>query len=136
MRMLGVSRLATTGQHVLIMDYADQGDLTTYLRKNRDLSWTRKLEILSNLATSLIDFHNAGMIHRDVHGGNILVETRENNSGLTDYGLSIRKDDASNHKKTFGVMPYVAPEILGGEPYTQVFDTTFHTMLRPLRTHK
>ena len=125
MRMLGVSRFAATGEHVLVLDYADQGDLITYLRKNPDLSWARKFDILSSLATSLNNFHDAGMIHRDFHSGNILVQTRENNAELTDYGLSIHKDDALNHKKTFGIMTYVAPEILGGETYTQAFDTTF-----------
>ena len=125
MCVLGVSRLNSTGKHVLVMDYADLGDLTTFLRKNPDLSWTRKLQILLQLARSLNDFHQAGMIHRDIHGGNVLIESRENNADLTDYGLSIRADEAEKYKEVFGVMPYVAPEVLSGKPYTQVFVKNF-----------
>jgi len=102
------------------MDYADLGDLTTYLRKNPDLSWTRKMQILLQLVESLYDFHETGMIHRDIHGGNVLIESRENNADLTDYGLSIHENDAEKHKGVFGVMPYVAPEVLRGMPYSQV----------------
>ena len=102
------------------MDYADLGDLTSFLRKNPDLSWSRKLQILSKLVKSLRDFHEAGMIHRDIHAGNVLIESRENNADLTDYGLSIRADEAEKYKEVFGVMPYVAPEVLSGKPYTQV----------------
>ena len=125
MCILGVSRLNSTGKHVLVMDYADLGDLTTFLLKNPDLSWTRKLQILLKLARSLKDFHEAGMIHRDIHGGNVLIESRENNADLTDYGLSIRADEAEKYKEVFGVMPYVAPEVLSGKPYTQVFVKNF-----------
>ena len=125
MCILGVSRLNSTGKHILVMDYADLGDLTTFLRKNPDLSWTRKLQILLQLARSLNDFHQAGMIHRDIHGGNVLIESRENNADLTDYGLSIRADEAEKYKEVFGVMPYVAPEVLSGKPYTQVFVKNF-----------
>ena len=135
MCIVGVSRLMTTGKHILVMDYADLGDLTTFLRKNPDLSWSRKLQILLKLATSLEEFHNAGMIHRDIHGGNVLVESRENNADLTDYGLSIHKDDAEKHKEVFGVMPYVAPEVLGGKPYTQVFVKIYFVCAMSLSTY-
>ena len=120
MYVVGVSRLNATGKHILVMDFADLGDLTTFLRNNPDLSWSRKLQILLKLAKSLKDFHKAGMIHRDIHGGNILVESGENSADLTDYGLSIRADEAEKYKEVFGVMPYVAPEVLSGKPYTQV----------------
>src|SRR6185312_15835830 len=72
MCIVGVSRMTTTGKHIMVMDYADLGDLTTFLRKNPDLSWSRKLQILLKLAKSLDDFHGTGMIHRDIHGGNVL----------------------------------------------------------------
>jgi len=125
MCILGVSRLDTTDKYILVMDYADLGDLITFLRKNPDLSWSRKLQILLKLADSLRDFHATGMIHRDIHAGNVLIESRENNADLTDYGLSIRADEAEKYKEVFGVMPYVAPEVLSGKPYTQVFVMTF-----------
>jgi len=50
MCVVGVSRLNATGKHILVMGFADLGDLTTFLRNNPDLSWSRKLQILLKLA--------------------------------------------------------------------------------------
>ncbi|CAB4382061.1 unnamed protein product [Rhizophagus irregularis] len=39
-----------------------------------------------------------------------------------DMGLCGRADDVNNHNNIYGVMPYVAPEVLKGKPYTQAAD--------------
>jgi len=68
-------------------------------------------------------------VHRDFHSGNIVVdkEIDENKNEhlvfrITDLGLSRPANSQSEAGKIFGVMPYVAPEVLQGESYTQASD--------------
>ncbi|RIA92660.1 kinase-like domain-containing protein [Glomus cerebriforme] len=62
------------------------------------------------------------MVHRDFHIGNILFKySKFNNTCISDMGLcgEIRNIDETN---IYGVMPYVAPEVLRGKAYTKAAD--------------
>jgi serine/threonine protein kinase len=63
------------------------------------------------------------MVHRDFHTGNILFSDRsiETFVYISDMGLC---GEAGNVDKTkiYGIMPYVAPEVLRGKDYTQAAD--------------
>jgi serine/threonine protein kinase len=66
------------------------------------------------------------MVHHDFHTGNILfnissMEEYGNRIYISDMGLC-RKADDINQNNIYGVMPYVAPEVLRGYPYTQAAD--------------
>jgi serine/threonine protein kinase len=61
------------------------------------------------------------MVHRDFHIGNILLMNNEYKACISDMGLC-RKIDDINETSIYGVMPYVAPEILREKPYTQAAD--------------
>ncbi|POG77067.1 kinase-like domain-containing protein, partial [Rhizophagus irregularis DAOM 181602=DAOM 197198] len=78
----------------------------------------------------LKNIHENKMVHRDFHTGNILLSINygyenEGNSVtdiyISDLGLC---GEANNIDKTkiYGVMPFVAPEVLKGKPYTQAAD--------------
>jgi serine/threonine protein kinase len=60
------------------------------------------------------------MVHRDLHIGNILCSSIYT-TYISDMGLC---GEVGNIDKTkiYGVMPYVAPEVLKGKPYTQAAD--------------
>ncbi|RIB02057.1 kinase-like domain-containing protein [Gigaspora rosea] len=63
--------------------------------------------------------HQAGMIHRDLHPGNILSGSVYYYQ-ICDLGLSIMESEAHSIKHTNGVLPYLAPEILSDRnSYTQ-----------------
>ncbi|RIB16370.1 kinase-like domain-containing protein [Gigaspora rosea] len=61
-----------------------------------------------------------GYIHADFHSGNILYDE---GAYIADLGLSRKKDEKVLEGDIFGVMPYVAPEVLSGEhDFTQAAD--------------
>ncbi|RIA88844.1 kinase-like domain-containing protein, partial [Glomus cerebriforme] len=64
--------------------------------------------------------HNARIIHKDYHSGNIFIY----NSVITatgDFGLSksAMNDDDND---IYGIIPYVPPEVLQGKKYTEASD--------------
>ncbi|POG72772.1 kinase-like domain-containing protein [Rhizophagus irregularis DAOM 181602=DAOM 197198] len=59
------------------------------------------------------------LIHRDFHSGN-MISVSNQRIEITDLGLC-RPMNAQNND-TYGVLPYVAPEVLRGKEYTQKSD--------------
>ena len=67
--------------------------------------------------------HAAGIVHRDVKPGNILLDEHDR-SHLTDFGIA-RPQDATAMTQTgmvLGTMRYLAPEVAEGEPATERSD--------------
>jgi serine/threonine protein kinase len=64
--------------------------------------------------------HQKGLIHKDFHSGNILTDSGD--SLITDLGLCRPANYKKEEGKIFGVLPYIAPEVLKGKPYSQASD--------------
>jgi len=66
--------------------------------------------------------HEKNYIHHDLHSGNIfLYDIKE--SFIGDLGLCQQiVDKKDNPHKIFGVIPYLAPEVLSKKPYTKESD--------------
>jgi serine/threonine protein kinase len=85
------------------------------------------MTMLFNISKGLEDVHQKKIAHHDFHAGNILLsgtkpsDIHDNSIHISDMGLC---RDVSNTDKNniYGVIPYVAPEVLKGEPYTQAAD--------------
>jgi len=66
--------------------------------------------------------HERNYIHRDLHSGNILSYAL-NWSLIGDLGLCQQViDKKDNPNKIYGVIPYLAPEVLSKKPYTKESD--------------
>jgi len=119
------------GNYIMVMKYMRDGNLREFLRKNKELKLcdvdmsgniSVKLHFLLQIIQGLKDIHRKNLVHRDFHSGNIIVDSGYRaNCHITDLGLA-KPVNETNDSKVFGVVPYVAPEVLQGQPYTQAAD--------------
>ncbi|RIB15858.1 kinase-like domain-containing protein, partial [Gigaspora rosea] len=73
---------------MMVMQYAKHGSLRKLLDdRYKDLSWGHKILILYYIAGGLDAIHNANLVHKDFHSGNI-VNSNTYSSFITDFGLS------------------------------------------------
>jgi len=69
----------------------------------------------------LSEIHEENYIHHDFHSGNILSYSNTN-SKIGDLGLCQQLKEKDDPNEIFGVIPYLAPEVLSGKPYTKKSD--------------
>ena len=103
----------------------EYGSLRSYLNKNfNSITWNQKLGIIYSISKGLISLHIKNFMHKDLHLGNVLKENQFEAS-ISDFGFCNPANEISlnsNSRNTYGVMPYMAPEILRGKKYTQKSD--------------
>jgi serine/threonine protein kinase len=78
--------------------------------------------VASGLAEALDAIHSAGVVHRDVKPGNVLLVDGE--PVLIDFGIAHVADDIrlTMTGLVMGTPGYLAPEVVGGEDVTQATD--------------
>jgi eukaryotic-like serine/threonine-protein kinase len=105
----------------LVMAHVPGGSLRDRLRDGGALPEPDALA--RELLGALAHVHAAGIVHRDVKPGNILLDEHDR-SLLTDFGIA-RPQDATAMTQTgmvLGTMRYLAPEVADGEPATERSD--------------
>jgi hypothetical protein len=105
----------------LVMAHVPGGSLRDRLRDGGRPPEPARLA--RELLGALAHVHAAGIVHRDVKPGNILLDEHDR-SQLTDFGIA-RPQDASTMTQTgmvLGTVRYLAPEVAAGEPATQRSD--------------
>ncbi|HOX37752.1 MAG TPA: FHA domain-containing serine/threonine-protein kinase [Candidatus Brocadiia bacterium] len=104
----------------LAMEYVDGTSLSRILKKETRLSEQRTLEIIRQIAEALDHAHKAGLVHRDIKPGNILL-SKDGWAKLTDLGLAKfvgapgTDEDQGDTETTgrftaVGTPKYIAPE--------------------------
>ncbi|KAI6037827.1 kinase-like domain-containing protein [Pisolithus marmoratus] len=66
--------------------WLDGGNLTRYLKANPDLSLDQRLHLLQRIAEGLHYLHSQGILHGNLNGNNILLDTK-GSLYIADYGL-------------------------------------------------
>jgi len=122
-RCYGISQDPETKNYVMVMEYMDGGNLRQYLQnKNNESSLEDKVRCLSCITEGLSNIHYRNLIHQDFHSGNVLLSGDDGSSSISDLGLCRAVNYQKEAGKIFGVLSYVAPEVLQGQPYTQKSD--------------
>jgi serine/threonine protein kinase len=108
---------------MMVLRYCSDGNLRNYLNKsNRYMEYRSKIDELFRISRGLLYIHNAGKVHKDFHSGNILI-----NSGTFPYISDLGMCQPANkqlvkEEGVYGVLPYMAPEVLRGHQYTKAAD--------------
>ncbi len=109
--------LGVSDEHAwLVMEYFELGDLRRRMRAS--LAPREALRLAAAIARSLAAVHGAGVLHRDLKPGNIMLR-HDGSVALIDFGLS--KDlalalDLTDSGTIFGTPHYMSPEQGHAEP--------------------
>ncbi len=100
----------------LVMEYLPSRSLATVLAEQGTLSPHEAARVGRQVAAALAAAHEAGIVHRDVKPGNILLG-RDGTVKITDFGISRASWDATVTRTGVlaGTPAYFAPEVARGE---------------------
>ncbi|RIB20862.1 kinase-like domain-containing protein [Gigaspora rosea] len=124
MKIYGITKNPKDGNYMIVMEYAKKGSHRKLLdSKYNELDWASKIANLYYIADGLNTIHEAKLVHKDFHSGNI-VNQNTFSPYITDFGLCKPVSQDPNSRELFGVLPYIAPEVLytSGKEYTQKSD--------------
>ncbi|RIB02870.1 kinase-like domain-containing protein, partial [Gigaspora rosea] len=148
LKIYGLTQSSKNNKYFIVLQYVDNGNLHKFLKTNfQEVNWKTKLKLLLDISKDLYWIHYAGYIHADFHSGNILQDkgiSTTLQSYIADLGLSKKTNENGSEGEIYGVMPYVAPEVLLGEKLTEAADiysfgvimSEMSTGQRPFDGHK
>ena len=116
-----VVRIHDIGEHeglrFLTMRYVPGRSLSDVLEKEGPMSPERAVAITRQVASALEEAHRAGVIHRDLKPGNILLD-RDDTAYITDFGIarSLTRDGLTRAGAVVGTPDYLSPEQIAGDP--------------------
>jgi len=107
------------GRPFIAAEFIDGYDLRDLIAQ-RPLPPELVLFIVLNVARGLRAAHAEGILHRDLKPSNILVSL-DGQVKLTDFGMASLADEAAG-PEVRGTPEYLAPELVRGDPPTEVSD--------------
>jgi eukaryotic-like serine/threonine-protein kinase len=110
------------GSPYLVMEYVDGPSLADILAVD-PIEPVRALDVIAQAAEGLAAAHKAGVIHRDIKPGNILISS-EGHVKVTDFGIAHAAGQApvTQPGLVMGTTQYMAPERIAGTPGTAASD--------------
>lgn len=104
------------GQFYIAMEKVEGKNLELLLSEHKCLMQDEALDVIRQVASGLQAAKNAGVLHRDMKPGNIII-TPDGLAKVLDFGLSLDdRPDAAREEIIWATPFYVPPETLEGKP--------------------
>ncbi|RGB31559.1 kinase-like domain-containing protein, partial [Rhizophagus diaphanus] len=130
-QFFGITQDPDNSDYIVVMSFAEKGTLKKCLPDIIKFKWQDKLKLLKKIILGLKVIHESNLTHGDFHDGNILISENYEKIFITDLGLCKPISDLqdSDNNGIYGVLPYMAPEILRKKPYTPASDIYSFSMI-------
>jgi eukaryotic-like serine/threonine-protein kinase len=111
------------GSAFLVMELVPGEALSSILEREGHLSADKTLDIVAQTASALQAAHAAGLVHRDIKPGNLLI-TPEGRVKITDFGIARVADQVplTATGQVMGTVQYLSPEQASGHPASPATD--------------
>jgi eukaryotic-like serine/threonine-protein kinase len=111
------------GRVFMVMELMPGGTLGDRLKAGRHFADETALRWLREAAGALDAAHAAGVVHRDIKPGNLLLDDRER-LAIADFGIAriAFEDQLTATGQVLGTAAYISPEQAMGEPATSASD--------------
>jgi serine/threonine protein kinase len=106
--------LETDGDAIITMEFVDGENLDALSRRVGRLAPEKALDVARQICAGLAAAHEAGVLHRDLKPGNIMLDGR-GKVRITDFGLASRPGETEG-TVSGGTPLYMAPEQIAGRP--------------------
>ncbi|WP_435824260.1 protein kinase domain-containing protein [Micromonospora echinofusca] len=107
----------------LVMEYVDGQPLSSWLRRAGRLDPASTMSVVAQAAEALHTAHVAGIVHRDVKPGNLLVKA-DGRAVLVDFGIARSGTSAgiTAANVMLGTASYMSPEQAANQPVSPATD--------------
>ncbi|KAF0538384.1 kinase-like protein [Gigaspora margarita] len=115
----GISKDLKTGNFMLALQYANGGTLQEHLKEKQkngsyNILWTELIQIANDIANGLKYLHLNGIIHRDLHSKNILINDEQ--ALISDFGTSKQVTSiTSSNSNMHEMIVYMDPQYILNE---------------------
>jgi serine/threonine-protein kinase len=104
-------------RHFIVMEYVDGPSCADLLREHKRLEIDETVHIVRDACHGLDYAHRAGVVHRDVKPGNLLIAEEMNITKLADFGIAKAAEQTriTQVGSVLGTAAYLSPEQAAGE---------------------
>ena len=104
-------------RHYIVMEYVEGPSCADLLREHKQLDVDETVRIIRDACHGLDYAHRAGVVHRDVKPGNLLVASETGTTKLADFGIAKAAEQTriTQVGSVLGTAAYLSPEQARGD---------------------
>jgi eukaryotic-like serine/threonine-protein kinase len=112
-------------RHYIVMEYVDGPSCADLLRERKRLEVDETVQIVRDACHGLAYAHRAGVVHRDVKPGNLLIAEEMHTTKLADFGIAKAAEQTriTQVGSVLGTAAYLSPEQARGDEAGPASDT-------------
>jgi eukaryotic-like serine/threonine-protein kinase len=112
-------------RHYIVMEYVDGPSCADLLRERKRLEVDETVQVVRDACHGLDYAHRAGVVHRDVKPGNLLIAEEMRTTKLADFGIAKAAEQTriTQVGSVLGTAAYLSPEQARGDEAGPASDT-------------